>query len=436
MNKDRSFNLIRLSKLTLCAAGALATFIPTLFAQNDGRASAGANNKNLEVASWVQAADFVPAADMSGGLYSVRPQAYNDGLRNTYYVDTQDGVMEVTGTPELIQRTRELYALDQLRQISGTHAFKDALAKSGEAKLQGAANLVEDPLGAIGNAPKAASRFFGRIGEGLKIVGKGGSDGGSNGGGNKIGNLLGVDKAKAKLALDLGVSPYTTNQELQEELTRVARATVGGGMVVDLATSAVSGGAGAALTVVGVSQQMHDILAESTPEDLRIINRKKLLALGLSRDLADQFLTHPWYSPWDQTIITDALSSIGVNPRVYLSEALKAMTSDDALYFLREALILKKYDKSAAGLRSIRIVGGLVTALDKNGTLVVPVSLDYAIWSERVAWRVDQFSDVNQGKSGIRSLTLWTDGRLSQRLCDELKTRNVTWQTQVLDSQN
>ena len=94
--------------------------------------------------------------------------------------------------------------------------------------------------------------------------------------------ITGVDQAKVKLAVKLGVNPYTTNEELQSELTGTAKATAGGGLIVNAAASVASGGAGAALTVVGVNQTLHDTLVNSTPEDLRILNRKKLFALGLT----------------------------------------------------------------------------------------------------------------------------------------------------------
>src|SRR4029453_1847455 len=109
-------------------------------------------------------------------------------------------------------------------------------------------------------------------------------------------------KAKAKIAAELKISPYTTNEPLQQELTRVARASAGGGLILNLAASAATGGAGAALSVVGVNQSLHNMLISSSPEDLRLLNRKKLLALGADPGLTESFLIHPWFSPWHETI--------------------------------------------------------------------------------------------------------------------------------------
>lgn len=238
------------------------------FAQSDDTAFLAQFEKTFEQGGAVAAKDFIPAELMKGRLHTVRPLADNDGLHNTYFLDSSSGVLELTGTPALKNRIREIYALDHLRGLSKTEEFGKALAKTAEAKVESVVGVVRDPLGTIKNVPKGASRFFGRIGEGLK----GGRS--EEEGGNPLQGITGVSKAKAKLAAQLGVSPYTTNEELQRELTSTARAMAGGGLVVSAATSLASGGAGTALTVVGVNQTLQNTLINSTPEDLRMLNRK------------------------------------------------------------------------------------------------------------------------------------------------------------------
>lgn len=385
--------------------------------------------KTFEQGGGVPAANFVPAALMKGRLHTVRPLADSDGMLNTYFVDTPGGVLEIIGTPALAIRIRELYALDDLRGMSKTEEFGKALAAAGKAKIESVAGVIRDPFGTIKNVPKGASRFFGRIGEGLK----GGRS--EEEGGNPLQGITGVSKARAQLAAQLGVSPYTTNEELQTALTSTARAMAGGGFVISAATSVASGGAGAALTVVGVNQTLQETLINSTPEDLRIANRKKLLALGVDRALADEFLMHPWFSPWHETIITEALASIGVNPSAFLTNAVRALTPEDALFFQRVAQILARYHANSAPLRAIRFDGGIITALDQAGTLVVPVSLDYAIWAERAARRVEEFGVIGKSGEGIKGLALWTDGRLSERLRAELKARGIAYRADALTNQ-
>ncbi len=404
---------------------ALAAPLP---AQTDDAAFLTQFEKTFEPGGAVPAKNFVPAELLKGRLHAVRPQADNDGLLNTYFVDTPDGLREVTGTPALKTCIREIYALDDLRGLSKTEEFGKAIGKTVGEKVESAAGIVRDPIGTVKNVPKGASRFFGRIGEGLKSVGK------SAGSGSALANIVGVNKAKAQLAAQLGVSPYTTNEELQRELTATARAMAGGGLVVSAATAAASGGAGTALSVVGVNETLQNALVNSTPEDLRLNNRKKLLALGVDRALTDEFLMHPWFSPWHETIITDALARIGVNPTAFLTGAVKALTPEDASFFQRVAQILARYHAEATPLRAIRLEGGIITALDKNGTLVVPVSFDYAIWAERTARRAEEFAALAQRGGEIKGLALWTDGLISERLTAELQQRHIATHTRALDA--
>ena len=379
----------------------------------------------FETPAALPAADFVPAESMEGPSHRVGSQAYSDGLHNTYFLVTRSGDIEVTGTSALLERIREIYALEHLRGISKTDEFTDGLKKSATGKLEGAAAIVRDPVGTIKKVPKGASRFFGRIGEGIK-GGRSEAEAGS-----ALGGLTGVSKARAKLAAQLGISPYTTNEELQRELTNVARASAGGGLVVSAATAAITGPASGVTSALGVNQVLQDTLINSTPEDLRIINRKKLLQLGVNRSVADEFLMHPWFSPWHETIITDALAGIGVNPTAFLDTACKALTPEDAFYFQRLALILAKYHAETP-LKSIRSERGLVTALDSANTLVVPVSLDYGVWAERTARRVEEFT--TQDRPNVKGIALWTDGRLSARLTEELSKRNIAFRMSALEA--
>jgi hypothetical protein len=273
----------------------------------------------FEAAGLLEAKMFLPQELMKGRLHTVGSKTENDGLLNTYFLSSVDKVFEVTTGIALRARIREIYAIDTLRGISKTDLFTKALAAAGKKKLESAAGVVRDPIGAIKRVPEGASRFFGRIGESVK-----GS--GSESESNAVQSIAGVDKAKLALAAKLGVSPYSTNEELQEQLTNTARAMAGGGFIVTAATAAVGGGAGEVLSVLNLNQNLQQTLASATASDLRIMNRKKLFALGVSRENADEFLMHPWYSPWHETIVVDALATTGLDPTAFLGKACQALT--------------------------------------------------------------------------------------------------------------
>src|SRR5438552_567607 len=369
---------------------------------------------------------FMPAELMSGPLHSVGDFAENDGMNNTYFLYSGDDAWAVTTGIALRTRIREIYAIAKLREMSKTDEFAQAMTNAGKQKIEGVVGIVTNPLGTIQNIPLGASRFFGRIGEAMK-------GGTTQGEGNAVQNMIGVSKAKVALAVKLGVSPYSYNQELQTQLTSNARAMALGGLVVSAATAAVGGPAGDVLTGLNVNQTLQQTLVNSTPDDLRIINRKKLFALKVSRENADAILMHPWYSPWTETIMIDALSTIGVDPTAFLADACNALTEEDAVFFERLAQVLARYDTTKAQLRSIRVESHAVCALDSNGILVFPLSCDYAIWSEHAAGRVAEFAALTQGQEDIKALAVWVDGKVSDRATQELKSRKIDLVTGVLD---
>src|SRR5947207_12841863 len=363
---------------------------------------------------------------MTVQLHSVGDYAENDGMNNTYFLYSGDDAWAVTTGIALRTRIREIYAIDKLGEMSKTDEFAQAMAKAGKQKIEGVVGIVTNPLGTIQNIPLGASRFFGRIGEGLK-------GGRTEGEGNAVQSMIGISKAKVALAVKLGVSPYSYNQELQKQLTNNARAMALGGLVVSAATAAVGGPASDVLMGLNVNQTLQQTLVNSTPDDLRILNRKKLFALNVTRENADAILRHPWYSPWTETIMIDALAVIGVDPTAFLADACNALTEEDATYFERLAQVLARYHTKKAKLRSLRTESKAVCALDANGTLVFPLSCDYAIWSEHAAGRVAEFAALTQGQEDIKALAVWVDGKVSDRATQELKSRKIDLATGVLD---
>jgi hypothetical protein len=412
-----------LNKSIVIAVGWLAT---TALAQTDTPSPPASTGTAFELEGRVDAKMFLPADVMKGGLHSVAEQAENDSLLNTYFLYSGDQAYAVTTGRALRTRIREIYAIEKLRATSKTEEFGKAMAAAGKQKVESVKGVIKDPVGTIKRVPQGASRFFGRIGDSIKSIG-------SESEGNKAQGITGVEKAKVKLAAKLGVSPYSTNQELQEQLTNTARAMAGGGLVLNLATGVVGGPAGSAITVLNVNQTLQDALVNSTPDELHAMNRKKLLALGAAKEIADEFLMHPWFSPWHETIVVDALATIGVNPSSFLEAACRALTEQDAVYFQSLAQILARYHKSKSALSSIRLEGERVCAMDSSRVLVVPLSCDYAIWSENAAGRVEAFTRLSQSGGEIKGLALWVDGKVSERAGREMKSRKIEVAVDVLE---
>ena len=102
-------------------------------------------------------------------------------------------------------------------------------------------------------------KFLGRAKETVENVGKGGSD--DAGEGSRMKDAIGYSDKKRKIALQMGIDPYSTNTVLQKQLDDVAWASWAGGFTFSVATFPISGPIGAALTVTNLNSTVEELLA-------------------------------------------------------------------------------------------------------------------------------------------------------------------------------
>ncbi|MBV9673679.1 MAG: hypothetical protein JO076_12775, partial [Verrucomicrobia bacterium] len=152
-------------------------------------------------------------------------------------------------------------------------------------------------------------------------------------------------------------------------------------------------------------------------------------ALGAGHETIIQFLNHPWYSPRQETIITAALKKIQLNPDLFLGSANKALTDEDGRFFQHVAELLAAYTVKVGPLQSFVIQEELLCAVDRDGVLVVPVSFDYAIWTETVAQRVNALSGLPSRSQNIHSVEIWTNGKASDQARSELQKHSIGYKS-------
>src|SRR5277367_3713807 len=231
---------------------------------------------------------FIPDSVINGSLHKVRPTAYCDGLTVTYDIDASDGTTYAAkGTDMLYQRIAEIYAIAKLREMDSGKEFGDSAGNGAKDTVTAVGKTLSDPGKAIEGVPQGVSKFFGSLGDKMK-------GGQSKYEDKAYTNVLGASKAKRQLAFNLGVNPYSTNKTLQDELNRVGWSEAGGTVLIHMATAAIPAGAGTALNMNRTAQAE---VVENDPSQLNIINRKKLMNIGISEDTANLLLQHKWYSP-------------------------------------------------------------------------------------------------------------------------------------------
>ena len=92
-----------------------------------------------------RASKVLKGVPLKGANYSVRDTVTNDGLMNTYTVDTTFGSFRFTGTETTKERLREIAAIAALQQVSRGDQFAKGLTGAVTAPIRLAGGLVTDP---------------------------------------------------------------------------------------------------------------------------------------------------------------------------------------------------------------------------------------------------------------------------------------------------
>lgn len=350
------------------------------FAQFQPPPAAGA----FEEPPILEAAAILKPEYVKGAAFSVRASVPTYAGHNLYTIDSDYGVFEADGNTQLTQRVAEIRAISQLRDVSKTDQYKDALRTAAESPVKLAKNLAANPVKTVTGVPKGVWKFMNRAGQSVKELGEKREHNPYED--SSAESLIGFSKAKRDLALKMGVDPYSSNEVFQKELNGIAWASFAGKMTVTLALAPVGGGAGAVITGVSVSDSATKALADLSPNDLRRKGLEKLLALGISREDAVPFLNNSAYSPTHATLFVDALENLrGVgNLASLVSLASEATDEADAVFFQRTAQTIARVHRETP-LKSIDHMNGFPVALAADGTVVVALEWDYACWTENAA---------------------------------------------------
>jgi hypothetical protein len=410
-------------KRVLLGTGLCFFVVSFLSAQTVLRATAASAEADYEELPELKASEILRANILEGPFHKVREEVPTSSGANHFTIDSQFGVFEAEGNEELLKRMDEINAIARLKDVSRTDQYKEALIKAAKSPLAAAKNIINDPVNAISNVPKGIMKFMGRVGETAKTIGK--PRKGEDSEGSQVEQIIGFSNTKRKVALSLGVDPYSTNTVLQRELDEISWATFAGGATFSLATLPIGGGVGMALTVTGVSGDVQKMLAEHSPADLRIMNRKSLLAMGTSEADAERFLGNNAFSPTAQTAFVLSLRSMnGVADRASFVRLAGrwSTTEPDANFCVQTAALMSKLHQSDHPLARLTTFGDFPICVAKDGTTVLLLQWDYAAWTAaaaRFSAKVQQFA-AEAPRNG--KVLVAISGQASPRLRTELES--------------
>ena len=279
----------------------------------------------------LKASEILKPELLKGPHYVVRDPVPTASGMNQFTIDSDFGVFEADGNEMLLQRLKEIDAIARLQEVSRTDEFKKSLVAAAQSPLNSAKNIARDPAQAISNVPKGIMKFLGRAKETVENVGKGGND--DAGEGSRMKDALGYSDKKRKIALQMGIDPYSSNTVLQKELDNVAWASWAGGFTFSVATFPISGPIGAALTVTNLNSTVEELLREKSPAELEEINRSTFRAMGASASDTEQILHGGAFTPTQATTFAvhlKALKGVANRGAFVKVAAQKSTTEADA----------------------------------------------------------------------------------------------------------
>ena len=365
--------------------------------------------------------DVLSAGLATGPGYTVRDPVGADGYMYHYVVDSRYGGFEVVGSGALRKLAREIWAIGELREITGSEAFAKALANQATKPLQFAKNAVTKPAETLTGVPKGVGRLMSNVTTAVSNTPDPSQD-------SRTKELLLVGGFKRDYAARYGVDPYSSNRVLQEELDKIGKAAAFGSWTASAATMPIGGTAGAVLTTTGLSQSFNNVLQNEPPSRIRTINEGKLAQIGVPSDLAKRFLDHPVYTPRHDLILVDSLARLG-NARgreAYLKAALVAQDEDEANFFVYTAQIMRGCHERVSPITQISMLETLPIAQTRSGVALIPFALDYGVWTVN-ADRLSQHLKASYRAPGFnKRFELWVLGTLSAKASQELAARGFT----------
>jgi len=360
----------------------------------------------------------IPPQLAAGQDFKVNDPVVADGYMYKFTVTSPYGPFNVTGTGALRKLEKEVVAIGELRKVTRSDAFLKSLKDQAGKPLVFVKDTVTNPVDTLTGIPKGVGRLFGNISESVTSKRNPAQE-------SRTKEVLLVGSFKRDYAAKVGVDPYSSNQALQDELDKIANASAFGSWTASAAMLPIGGAASGVITGTSLSKSFNNILATEPPTRIRIINEEKLKQMGIPDELAKRYLDQPVYTPTQNLLLVDSLARLGTatGRDAYLTASLVAADEVEANFFVNMAQILRGYHETQGPITGLTMVGALTVAQTKSGAAVIPLALDYGVWTAN-ADRVSQNMKATYKAAGFNgNFELWVTGSLSPKGKQELEGR-------------
>lgn len=393
----------------------------------------------------LSAASLVQPSLLSGPGFDVAPRVEVHGYMGNFTINTTAGVIGADSVEILAERVAEVPALEALDKVTRSQAFLSAA----EGKLGGLAsafgNVFLHPLKTAAGISTGVARYVRnrvvKVGDQAQALSdraarRMGSDGDPYAAGDgpmtdtrrddapkkdrawydRAGaeltregkRQISYSSMKRDLAKRLGIDPYTANPYIHVRLDSLAWVASGGNYAATAAIGAVSGGAGVAISQTG---RLNGLVWSLDADDIRRRVGDRLEDIVSDEFVIRQFLRNGSYTPTLELALVDAIDELkpagGVDQLLEL--AIGARSELEARFIVNALRMLIADPQRRTGGTFAPVGAGLTWRL-ADGSLVVPLPVDYLSWTQeigeffdRTEFRVERKSVLIAGAASVAS---------------------------------
>jgi len=358
-------------------------------------------------------ASVVPNEALSGASYKIKDPVRMEGMFYEFEVWSRYGWYRPQSLAMLHVRLAEIQALNTLTAMQQDPLFLEGVEGQVRGTVDSTVNAVKHPFKTLTDIPLGLEKFGRQVGakmeEGDTLPDE---------------NIRGIhEEAKRKLAVSLGVDPYTDNQPLQNALNDVATNKNRGALMTRVGTAFIPA-VGPALGAAQLNKGLQGRLANMTSAELQQDTRNRLSQTGAPKVEVDRFMTNPGYTPTTRAAIAEALEGLrGVSGVQESLRLIQIVPSPEVAHFYQRRLQLAEaFHRTMRPLDKMVVVGATPVFVDKEGTTVVMTPMDHLYWNEDLARRVQMV----KSKIGDRSCQLYITGTASDLAKQNLSASGVT----------
>lgn len=356
----------------------------------------------------LNSADVLSGNLLKGEKYTIDAAVINDGLFNLYSISSEYGDIKVESSAALINRINELNALATMEKIERSGVFKDSVVEGVKAPVKGAVDLVTSPVETTKGFVEGAGKFLSNMGRAI-VSNDPHQD-------NVLKVAVGYDAAKRAYAFEFGINPYSDFTPVTDQLGKIARSAVAGGLVPRATMAAVDKKAVNVARVFGATKNLRKLVRDNSPGDLYELNKNKLLSIGVPLTQTESFLKNYNYDPQETTFLVGALEQVknAQDMGLFIVSATKATNKSDAFLHRLIAQMIQEYDARVKPVKQILLVDGTLHFLTSGRELVLPVPTDYIFKTEAVTKKLSILNKEVEKMDKVSSKKIWFTGKVHE----------------------